>query len=313
MPIYETFSQRRKKLEQADKPIIFQYDSLPEPFRVQVTYIWHRAIGSYEPSYNKEVASTFVWQLIHRTYAEALGVFSLDGSDKRADIQCRNYLLKADTDGALGIIQLTFQVIDGPLLRNLSEYTKSESEITQDADDAIADLNHYFQEHGIGYEYVEGKLIRKDSQYLHAEAVKPALSLLQDQSFRGAEDEFLKAHEYHRKGDCKQAITEALKAFESAMKAICDARNWPYDKDRATAKPLIDIMLKQGLVPAYLQSHFTALGTVMEAGLPTLRNKTSGHGQGPNPVVIPEHFAAYALHLAAANIVFLVEAHKALN
>jgi len=48
----------------------------------------------------------------------------------------------------------------------------------------------------------------------------------------------------------------------------------------------------------------------MESGLPTLANRTSRHGQGVTPVEIPPHFAAYALHLVASNIVFLVECHK---
>ncbi|GAI85795.1 unnamed protein product, partial [marine sediment metagenome] len=33
------------------------------------------------------------------------------------------------------------------------------------------------------------------------------------------------------------------------------------------------------------------------------------HGQGQKRVIVPAHIAAYALHLAATNIVFLVEAY----
>jgi Domain of unknown function (DUF7014) len=44
-----------------------------------------------------------------------------------------------------------------------------------------------------------------------------------------------------------------------------------------------------------------------------VRNKNSGHGQGRSPKQVPGHLARYALHLAATNIVFLVEAHEALN
>ena len=39
--------------------------------------------------------------------------------------------------------------------------------------------------------------------------------------------------------------------------------------------------------------------------------KSSGaHGQGATPRETPDYVAAYALHLAAAKILFLVEAHK---
>ncbi len=107
-------------------------------------------------------------------------------------------------------------------------------------------------------------------------------------------------------------MSDALKAFESTMKAICDKNGWSYP-GTAAAKHLIEIVLDNELVPRYMQSHFTALRSTLEAGLPTVRNKNSGHGQGTIPREVPEYFAGYALHLAATNIVFLVEAHGFLN
>lgn len=113
-------------------------------------------------------------------------------------------------------------------------------------------------------------------------------------------------------GRDKEAVAEALKAFESTMKAICKSRGWSYPPN-ATAKPLIEIMFNKRLIPAELQAHFGGLRSAMESGLPTISNRTSRHGQGPDPRAIPPHFVAYALNLAASNIVFLLEAHKALN
>lgn len=81
----------------------------------------------------------------------------------------------------------------------------------------------------------------------------------------------------------------------------------------APAKRLIEAVLDNELVPRYMQSHFTGLRQTLEAGLPTARNKNSGHGQGLLTRPVPDYFAGYALHLAATNIVFLVEAHEALN
>jgi hypothetical protein len=69
---------------------------------------------------------------------------------------------------------------------------------------------------------------------------------------------------------------------------------------------------KNQLIPQYLETYFSGLRQVLEAGVPTVRNKTSGHGQGATPTHVPEHLAAYVLHLAASNIVMLIEAHKAL-
>ena len=66
-------------------------------------------------------------------------------------------------------------------------------------------------------------------------------------------------------------------------------------------------------MPSYMETHLAGLRNTLEAGLPTLRNKNSGHGQGIRAKNILEYFAGYALHLAATNIVFLVQAHEALN
>ena len=72
-------------------------------------------------------------------------------------------------------------------------------------------------------------------------------------------------------------------------------------------------MLDNGLVHRYVETHLAGLRSTLEAGLPTVRNKNSGHGQGLLRRNVPDYFAGYALHLAATNIVFLVEAHEALN
>jgi hypothetical protein len=79
---------------------------------------------------------------------------------------------------------------------------------------------------------------------------------------------------------------------------------------RDTAKTLIEICFKNGLLPGFLQSHYSALRSTLESELPTLRNKMGGHGQGTEVITVPQHYAAYALHLTASAIQFLVEAEK---
>ena len=93
------------------------------------------------------------------------------------------------------------------------------------------------------------------------------------------------------------------------MKSICTKRGWPH-QPTDTAKPLLDVMFKQGLIPSFMQSHFTGLRATLEAGVPTVRNKLGGHGQGTAQVEVPEFLAAYALHLTATNILLLVQADK---
>jgi hypothetical protein len=314
---FETYTKRRKKLERTGQQDVYQYDELPQPFRVQVAHIWRsinqslsKADSGRLSSYDKDAESA-VWEHIYDTLARELGVFAL-ASGSGHYYNCQRYLLEADTDAALDIIDLSFKVIDAGVRDYLDQHTGFHTTIDYGADDAINELNYRFREHSIGYEFTGGELIRIDSQYIHAEVVKPAIQLLHMANFQGAAKEFLRAHEHYRHERYKEAIAEALKAFESTMKTICKIRGWHYDEG-ASSKALIKIMFEKGLIPSFMEAHFAGLRTTLEAGLPTVRNKTSGHGQGSSPVVIADHIAGYALHLAATNIVFLVQAHKALK
>jgi AbiJ N-terminal domain 4 len=312
MAIIDIFSKRKKRQESQGRSDVYQYDDIPTPFRIQVVHIWRATLGRWwrgvTYSSPSESPSCDAWKFIQDTIAKEKGVWKLSNSDSHPDTQCTEYLMSADTDGALDIIEVSFRVID-IFVRKLSAQQREAAFIEQDADDAIEELNHRFREHVIGYQYLEGQIVRVDSQFLHAETVKPTLELLYDCDFTGASDEFMRAFDHHRKGDNKEAIAEALKAFESTMKSICLARRWPYGS-KDTAKPLMDILFKNGLVPPQMESHFAGLRSAMESGLPTLANPNR-HGQGPTPVDTPPYVAAYALHLVASNIVFLVECHKA--
>jgi hypothetical protein len=114
-----------------------------------------------------------------------------------------------------------------------------------------------------------------------------------------------------RSGRAKEALTDSLKALESVMKAICAKRQWSHDSN-ATAKPLIQVLLDKELIPSFWSQHFSALRATLEAGVPTARNKLSGHGQGAQIQEVPAHLVAYVLHQTASAIVFLAEAERAL-
>ncbi|HEV2393045.1 MAG TPA: hypothetical protein VG146_11865 [Verrucomicrobiae bacterium] len=140
----------------------------------------------------------------------------------------------------------------------------------------------------------------------------PALKLLEPPFLAGANQEFLAAHEHYRHGRYKESLNECLKAFESTMKAICHKRKWPYNQTD-TAKALIKICEDEKLFPVFMKNHLTGLRMTLESGVPTARNKTGGHGQGVVPITVSEQFAAYVLHLTAANIRLLAESERAMK
>lgn len=176
--------------------------------------------------------------------------------------------------------------------------------------EAIVELNFRLKQHGLGYEFLNGEIVVKTNTVTHENIVKPALKLLLDEEFRGAEEEYLLAFEDYRKGENKNAILNAGKAFESTMKAICSGMNYAYDNEKDTAKHLIKILETNDFYPSYLNNHITGIRTTLESGAPTLRNKTSGHGQGGSVQAISDEYVEYVLNLVATNIVFLHKLYK---
>jgi len=306
MPITDLFSKRSKR-----PPDVYTYDKLPEQLRVQVIHIWKSAIGPFfrEDPWNHPASNTH-WRDIHDTICREKGRFFLWKENYNAFAQCQGYLLESAVDDGLDIIEYSFRRIDSALRRQ-GRNANDECQVVQTPDSAIEELNGRLREHGVGYQFARGLLIRVDSEFVHAEVVRTSLQLLSDAHFKGAEQEFLTAHEHYRRGRNEEAIADALKSLESTLKTICDKKRWAYPQS-ATSKPLIDVVFKHGLIPTNLQSYFAGLRSTLESGLPTLRNSSGGHGQGSTPREVPDHVAAYALHLAAAAIVFLVESYRQL-
>ena len=167
-----------------------------------------------------------------------------------------------------------------------------------------------FRRAGFGYRSEQSKIIRLDNELLHQEAILPALKFLSDPRFAGADEEFRAAHDHLKAGECKDCSVDALNALESTMKTICDAKGWEYEKG-ARATDLIKILKTNGLFPDFADQSFDQLIATLKSGLPVVRNRTGGHGQGAQPVEVPEYVAVYALNLAASKIRLLYEAFKA--
>ena len=314
MPVYDIYSKRKKQQERAAQPDVYKYDEMPEALRTQTIYIWKTAIGTWQQREHdtSHEPPESIWIAINEILCRELGLPSLGRERDPPFTQCCAFLFKeSDIDNILSLIEVSFRMIETSCSK-LDRVERLRAKITQDPDDAIDELNTRFKEHGIGYQYAGGRIVRMDSQYMHTEAVLPAISLIQQPGFEGASDEFLDAHKRYREGNNKDAISYALKAFESTMKSICSLMGWEFPEN-ATAKPLIDICIVNGLIPEPLQGHFGALRATLESGLPTTSNRLARHGQGKKRIIVPDHYATYSLHLTATNIVFLVEAYMAVK
>lgn len=305
MSVFNLFSKRQKRAR-GEVPNVYTYDNIPATLRVQIVHIWRESLGnSRDLSSNGRVVDAY--RFIVKTLRREYGLFALSShTENRIEELVTFFLAEQDTERVIDVIELTFRAID-KVTRDY-EYKRS-MKATETADNSIQELNERFKEHGLGYQYEGGEIIRIDSQFLHTNTVKPAIELLHDKDYAGAQQEFLDAYEHYRHGKQKEALNEALKAFESTMKVICDKRKWAY-KPEDTSKQLIDICYQKGLIPAFWQQNMAALRSLLEGGVPTGRNKLSGHGQGSTPTSIPDYIVAYVLHMTASNIVFLVNAER---
>lgn len=315
MAIFDLFSKRQKAIR-GDAPDVYTYDDLPDALRVQIVHIWSDTLGGDENYYDQYGCGPKVqeaYKFIVDTLCREYGMFQLPTAEKHRGRmylnELVNYLLQVDdVEKQLDIVELSFRFIDR-LTRKYNYLRKQD--VSKDVDDAIDELNARFREHGVGFQFVEGEIVRVDSELLHSEAVKPALRLLNEKIFHGAQQEFLSAFEHYRHGKNKEALNDCLKSFESTMKAICDKRKWPYQPN-ATSKALIQVCFDNDLVPSFWQQQLSSLRSMLESSIPTGRNKLSGHGQGTNPTTVPDYLVAYMLHMTASTLVFLTTAEKRL-
>ncbi|UUC20525.1 hypothetical protein NOV18_08605 [Pseudomonas asiatica] len=306
MAVLDIYSKRKKRLA-GDVPDVYTYEKIPLPLRNQLVFI----VDDIVYDVYGDVVGEDVYKYICRSLSREWGTAHLikHGEVYDRDDEVREAIRTvSETDHCLDIIEVLMQItqnyIDEPK-NHVPAYRKQAFERHTE------ELNHRFKEHGIGYEYSNRQIIRIDSQLIHAEVVKPALSLLSEPGFDGAHDEFLAAHEHFRHKRYKEALNEALKAFESTIKVIAGIRGWTVNKGD-TANKLVKLAMDKGLIPSYYECHISALTNLLSAGVPSIRNAEGGHGQGAVVKEIDPHVVAYTLHMTASAIVLFVQSYKAL-
>jgi hypothetical protein len=171
MGIFETFSKRQAKREQAGQPDFYQYDGLPDALRAQIYFILRDTLGrDYERIVGRNHYSSRLWAELHDQMCRELGVFNLD-DNTRLDAQekCRRFLLSAPTPWAVDFVEMAFWVI-----AHLPDLTGQATNpgVQMEPEDAIEELNYRLKDHCVGYQFVGDEIVWVDSQYIHAEAVK---------------------------------------------------------------------------------------------------------------------------------------------
>ena len=175
--IYDIFSKRGKQL-----PDVYVYDEIPVSLRTQVVLILDNIEERPRDLYS------IVVHILREEYCTFRLIRDRNSSTERDELWSF-FLDESDTKRVLDVIEVSLSV----LLNSGRRTAFYDSRSLAIANSAISNVNHRFREHGIGYEYVEGRMIRMDNEYTHTEIVKPALGILHRKEFEGAREEFLRS------------------------------------------------------------------------------------------------------------------------
>lgn len=311
MAIHEIYSKRQMRLR-GELNDVYQYEDIPQKLRVQVCKIYNSLFDFNSAQMNYTCDG--IYEILTTEYGVDHLDFDINDLERHCNRSEKSQILIsfakkcAVTDCFLDVLELLFFFIRDKQGKGHFSGIK--------LSDAIEEINIRFRESSVGYQLDPDSLtvIRVDSQFVHSEVVKPALTLLNvDPSYAGALDEFMLAHEHYRHRNHKDAILNCGKSFESMLKAIHEKRGWAYDKNKDTANKLILSCVDKGLFPSFQQDQFMQVGKILECGVPTIRNKTAGHGQGHEVIEVPEHLVSYMIHLTAANLLFLAKSDESLS
>lgn len=310
MRVFNLFSKRQADAAKSGVADVYQYEEIPQNLRVQVMQIAIEAVGQVGLrgdgiiTGNKENS---LWFEIERTYLREKGLEGIARGDF-AGWRVLSFMRGCPTADWLDFLELIALGIE-LMASQEYQYQHRDWSVSIPGQPAIDEINYRLRQAGVGYQLEDRRLIRVDSQYVHAEVVKPALALLSDRDFEGPRQEFLAAHQHYRVGEHRQAVAMAANAVESTLKSIFDQKGWAYQKG-ARISDLVKVARANALWPDYLDASFDQLVATLQSGLPKIRDNDASHGQGATPKNVPGYIAAYALHLAASKIVFITEAAK---
>lgn len=202
MTVFRLFS-RRTNAERTDLPPL----EMSQKLRTQVCHTLRDGIGNGWRDYG---GYNTVWKAVHDQFIRELGVLRLTPEFADDPMQdCLNYLLRTPGPESVDLVEMSIAFLavfvsnpdDDPYTRQMHARDLREKYGARESfDDTVSDLNSRFRENGMPLQFVGRQLVRTDSEFLHEEATAPAFGLLHDLRFKGAEHEFVKAHEHYRHG-----------------------------------------------------------------------------------------------------------------
>jgi hypothetical protein len=227
--IFETFSKRNPE------PTKGPADKIPDTTRNRVLYWCSELFGGLRPSefISRENHAAEFWQEEYRRLLYRTGKLALTPEDAGHDPrQAVAYALTCSGREFLDFLEdifnneAFFQVNSGDknIVDELNELLRQDNlpySITYFVWEDVQIMEGHFMGHTGRQVRNYPKVISKETEILHNEAMQPALQLLAAPYFASANREFLAALEDYRKGDIGDCLVKCASAFESVLKVIC--------------------------------------------------------------------------------------------
>jgi hypothetical protein len=302
MPNFGGYRERK-----AEEQNVFIYNSIPEELKIQLYHIW---TTFFEQAEVFDEAREYIYQRIEKMACERIPLEQLPYLEYYGNqFYCIYNYLKEESDYEVCLEIIEIINIGIELVQPVFKYYDHPFDFSYSPKDALKDINERFRKQGIGYQYIENKIIRVDNNFLNAETVIQTFSLISEEKYKNVNVEYLTAHEhfrYKRNADC---LTWCLKAYESTMKIIIKLNGWDLP-DTPVATKLVKLLFEKEFFPSFLEAAMNNLRSFMENSINTIRNKRGGHGQGDEEVTVPDSLASFMLYIAGATVRLLVETQK---
>jgi len=295
--MYNLYSERN----QEKKDIIWEYEKLPKTFIQQIKFILEDFANNMKHS-DRDI----FYYKIHRIYCYEKGLENLKGfvlgggNDK---IAIEEFLSDKNTkiENFFDILELSLMISK----KIFYSYYDSYIHYRKFFDNKKEEINIRFKESKLGYEVIDNKIIRIDSQYTHINIIKPTINLTTKLKYQQVNSEYMDAILCYQKEDYEQSILKAVESFESLLKIICDENNWNYSNSDGYER-LIDICYENNFLEDFIINEFKSLRGLLKS-MSAVRNKFTSHGKGNSPKDIPTYLVKHVLNVIGSCILFVIE------
>lgn len=188
-------------------------------------------------------------------------------------------------------------------------YRKSSVDVLRLQSLLTDDLSAYRFDNVGSAEYPSFQIILVDNEHLHTEIVDRTFELTREAAFASAQRDYAEAWKHYRKGDADDALVNAHKAVESAMKLVIKRVDPMSTPENMQTNQLVPLLVQLDVLPSRLQNLVVGLNQIfMNSG--SLRN-SAGTGHGSVDLSSPEATVALmALRMSGTLVSFLVDRYE---